>query len=212
MSVREYGLRFDSLARYAPAFVDTMHDRVRRFVGGLDSDYIDACSTAALNDNMDISRIQAFAQRIEDRRHLQYMTERVDRERQKRDRPVVSRGDFQVGPRPQYFIRPPRPPPQQFQGSRFDRQEQSGPGEGSRASGSQQQRGSGQARTSPPCCATCGRMHFGRCRQGSTSCYSCGQEGHGWRNCPTIGQGGIGQSTRSVVGSSSSAQSTGRGF
>jgi len=54
---------------------------VRRFVGGLDSDYIDACSTAELNDNMDISRIQAFAQGIEDRRHLQYMTERVDSER-----------------------------------------------------------------------------------------------------------------------------------
>ena len=53
-------------------------------------------------------------------------------------------------------------------------------------------------------------MHFGRCRQGSTGCYSCGQEGHGWRNCPTIGQGGTGQSTRSTVGSSSSAQSIGR--
>ena len=80
MSVREYGLRFDSLARYAPTFVDTMHDRVHRFVGGLDSDYIDACYTVALNDNMDISRIQAFAQGIEDHRHLQYMSERVERE------------------------------------------------------------------------------------------------------------------------------------
>ena len=58
MSVREYGLRFESLARYALAFVDTMHDRVvRRFVGELNSDYIEACSTAALNDNMDILRI-----------------------------------------------------------------------------------------------------------------------------------------------------------
>ena len=94
MSVQEYGLRFDSLARYAPAFVDTMHDRVRRFVGGLDSDYIKACSTATLNDNMDISRIQAFAQGIEDRRHLQYTSERVERERQKRARPAGSQGDF----------------------------------------------------------------------------------------------------------------------
>ena len=98
MSVREYGLRFDSLARYAPAFVDTMHDRVRRFVGGLHSDYIDACSTAALNDNMDISRIQAFAQGIEDRRHQQYMSERVERERQKRARTAGSQGDSHGGP------------------------------------------------------------------------------------------------------------------
>ncbi|XP_049406245.1 uncharacterized protein LOC125869882 [Solanum stenotomum] len=106
---------------------------------------------------------------------------------------------------------PPRPSPQQFPGSRFDHQEQSSPGEGSRASGLLQQRGSGQARTSLPHCATCGRMHIERCRKGFTSCYSCAQEGHGWRNYRTIGQGGIGQSTRSAVGSSSSAQSIGRG-
>jgi len=80
MSVREYGLIFDSLARYAPAFVDTMHHRVGRSVGGFDSDYIDACSTATLNDNMDISQIQAFAQGIEDHRHLQCISERVERE------------------------------------------------------------------------------------------------------------------------------------
>uniref|UniRef100_M1DDM4 Gag-pol polyprotein n=1 Tax=Solanum tuberosum TaxID=4113 RepID=M1DDM4_SOLTU len=115
-----------------------MHDRVRRFVRGLDSDYIDACSTATLNDNMDISQIPAIAQGIEDRRHLQYMTERVDRERHKRDRPAGSYGFIQGGPRPRYSSRPPRPPPQQFQESRFDRHGQSGPSEGSRASGSQQ--------------------------------------------------------------------------
>ena len=71
------------MARYAPTFVNTMHDRVHRFVGGLDTDYIDACSTVALNDNMDISRIQAFSQSIEDRRHLQYLSERVERETEK---------------------------------------------------------------------------------------------------------------------------------
>ncbi|KAL3337208.1 hypothetical protein AABB24_029721 [Solanum stoloniferum] len=169
-----------------------MHDRVRKFVRRLDSDYIDACSIAALNNNMDISRLQDFAQGIEDRRHLQYMSERGDRERRKRARPVVSQGDFQVGPKPRYSIRPPRPPPQQFQGSRFDRQGQLGTGEGLQASWSQQQRGSGQAKTAPPRCATCSRIHFRRCRQGSPGCYS------------------YGQSTRSV-GSSSSTQSTGRG-
>ncbi|KAK4734014.1 hypothetical protein R3W88_008275 [Solanum pinnatisectum] len=102
-----------------------MHDRVHRFVGGLDSNYIDA---SARNDNMDISRIQAFA----------------------------------------------------------------------------------QVRTTPSRCATCGRMHFERCRMGSTGFYSYGQEGHEWRNCPTIGQGGIGQSTWLVAVSSSSVQSTRR--
>lgn len=55
MSVREHGLRFDSLATHASKFADTMYDRVRRFVGRLDSDYIDACSTTTLNFDMDIS-------------------------------------------------------------------------------------------------------------------------------------------------------------
>uniref|UniRef100_M1DG71 Uncharacterized protein n=1 Tax=Solanum tuberosum TaxID=4113 RepID=M1DG71_SOLTU len=52
-----------------------------------------------------------FAQGIEDRRHIQSMTDRVDRERQKKDRPVGSHGDFQGGLRPRYSSRPPRPTP-----------------------------------------------------------------------------------------------------
>lgn len=43
------------MSRYAPEFVHTMHDMVRRFVGGLDKDYINVCSTATLNDNIDNS-------------------------------------------------------------------------------------------------------------------------------------------------------------
>ncbi|KAH0682752.1 hypothetical protein KY285_020264 [Solanum tuberosum] len=61
-----------------------MHDRVHRFVGGIDSDYIEACSTAALNDKLDISR--------------------VSRERQKRPRPADSQGDFQGGPDPDILL------------------------------------------------------------------------------------------------------------
>lgn len=56
-----------------------MHDRVQRFVGGLDSNYIYACYTVALNDNIDIWQILSFAQGIEDLRHLQYMAERVEK-------------------------------------------------------------------------------------------------------------------------------------
>lgn len=44
-----------------------MPDRVGRFVAGLDSDYINACSTGALNDNMETLRIHALEQDIKDR-------------------------------------------------------------------------------------------------------------------------------------------------
>lgn len=55
MSVREYALRFDSLIRYALDLIDMMKSRVHRSIEGLTSDYIEACTTAALSDTMDIS-------------------------------------------------------------------------------------------------------------------------------------------------------------
>lgn len=48
MSFPEYGLRFDSFARYAPVFVETIWASVHWFVAGLASDYIGACTTTAL--------------------------------------------------------------------------------------------------------------------------------------------------------------------
>lgn len=68
MSVREYSLRFDSLARHAPTIVDTMRARIHRFVVGLDPYLIGDCTTTSLNENMDISRIQAYAQNVEGRK------------------------------------------------------------------------------------------------------------------------------------------------
>ncbi|XP_033513864.1 uncharacterized protein [Nicotiana tomentosiformis] len=68
MSVREYSLQFDSLARYAPSIVAEMSDRVHRFVVGLGPHLINECFTAALLDGMDISRIQAYAQNLEDQK------------------------------------------------------------------------------------------------------------------------------------------------
>lgn len=47
-----------------------MHDTVHIFVGGLYLDYIDACYTIPVYDNIDISWIRAFAQVIEDHTQL----------------------------------------------------------------------------------------------------------------------------------------------
>ncbi|XP_059292252.1 uncharacterized protein LOC132045703 [Lycium ferocissimum] len=48
--------------------VAEMEDRVYRFMVGLGPHLIDKCTTAALQPGMDISRIQAYAQNMEDRK------------------------------------------------------------------------------------------------------------------------------------------------
>ena len=61
MSVREYSLHFNSLDRYAPNVIATMKDIVHRYVDRLDPYMVRDCTIAALNKDMDIERIQAFA-------------------------------------------------------------------------------------------------------------------------------------------------------
>ncbi|XP_047249949.1 uncharacterized protein LOC124885740 [Capsicum annuum] len=46
---------------------------------------------------------------------------------------------------------------------------------------------SNQPNRSP--CTRCGRDHEGKCMWGQKSYYGCGQEGHGFRDCPHTRQG-----------------------
>ncbi|XP_070050006.1 uncharacterized protein [Nicotiana tomentosiformis] len=71
MSVREYNLQFDSLARYAPTIVVKMEDRVHRFVMGLEPHFFNDCISVSLQPGMDISRIQAYALGVEERKQNQ---------------------------------------------------------------------------------------------------------------------------------------------
>ncbi|XP_070032401.1 uncharacterized protein [Nicotiana tomentosiformis] len=68
MSVQEYSLQFDSLARYAPIIVSKMEDRVHRFMMGLEPHLLNDCISVSLQVDMDISRIQAYAQGVEERK------------------------------------------------------------------------------------------------------------------------------------------------
>ncbi|XP_060170515.1 uncharacterized protein LOC132601452 [Lycium barbarum] len=83
--------------------------------------------------------------------------------------------------------------------------------ESSRASGSQQQRGSGQM--GPPLlrCDNNEHGHYERFQLGSNVCYACGQQGHMMRDCLNKGQGRMAQLSGSIAGSSSSGHSTMRG-
>ena len=108
MSVREYSLKFNSLARYAPNVVATMGDRVHRYVDSLDSYLVRDCTIASLNKDMDIARMQAFAQKLEDQRQRR-RTQESETGHSKRARSMgqftPSQGEF----RPRFFNRPPRP-------------------------------------------------------------------------------------------------------
>ena len=66
MSMKEYSLRFNSLSRYAPKVVATIDDKVHQYVDRLDLYLVRDCTIATLNKDIDIARIQAFAQKMED--------------------------------------------------------------------------------------------------------------------------------------------------
>ncbi|XP_070004325.1 uncharacterized protein [Nicotiana sylvestris] len=94
MSVREYSMQFNSLARYAPTIVADMSDRVHQFVSGLGAHLINECTTASLNQGMDIARIQSYAQGLEDRKRQQRANREHNRGQQKRVRFIVHHYNF----------------------------------------------------------------------------------------------------------------------
>ncbi|XP_049399854.1 uncharacterized protein LOC125863927 [Solanum stenotomum] len=125
MTVRDYSHKFNSLARYALDIAHTMRARVHRYVDGLADYLIRDCRVASLSDDVDIFRIQAFAQTIEDLSKRICDTRR-DREQSKKARTIGSyrephvRGDLAqpsgstVASSPS--VRGPRPGPQFTQG------------------------------------------------------------------------------------------------
>ncbi|XP_060172210.1 uncharacterized protein LOC132603251 [Lycium barbarum] len=211
-SVREYNMEFDSLARYAPAIVADMADRMHRYVMGLDRYLIDGCMAVALQTDMDIARLQAYALGMEDRHRADYSSRDRDRRPPKRARFAVYSGNSRGGqPQQQQSGRHPPPSgrgtPPQFTGRRSEGVGYSGAGPSSRASGSQLNRGSSsQMRPPRPLCSYCGRQHPGECFRATGACFVCGRQGHQMRDCPARGgTGSSAQSTGSAGGSSSAS-------
>ena len=60
MRVREYILKFNSMARYASNVEDTMEDKDHRYANRLDSYIVSKYIIASLNKDMDIARMQDF--------------------------------------------------------------------------------------------------------------------------------------------------------
>ncbi|XP_059292320.1 uncharacterized protein LOC132045752 isoform X2 [Lycium ferocissimum] len=206
MSAREYSLQFNSLARYAPTMMADMGDRVHRFVSGLGPHLFKDCLTASLQAGMDIARIQAHAQNLEGKQPPQRGDRDVDRRQNKRDRSMGESSEYKGGSRQNYSSHSVQsvtsvPPRVASQG--YDFSSHTGPDQSFTESGSRYRGDYSQRRPPAPRCSQCGRLHSGRCLQGSDACYACGQVGHMMRDCPSM-SGRVGtQPTRSVAGSSS---------
>ncbi|XP_070047123.1 uncharacterized protein [Nicotiana tomentosiformis] len=78
--------------RYAPTIVSKMEDPVHRFVMGLEPHFLNDCMSVTLQPGMDISRIQAYAQGVEERKQKQRADREHDRVQSKRARSSVPSG------------------------------------------------------------------------------------------------------------------------
>ncbi|XP_070037776.1 uncharacterized protein [Nicotiana tomentosiformis] len=209
MSVWEYSLQFDSLARYAPTIASKMEDQVHRFMMGLEPYFLNDCMSVSLQQDMDISRIQAYAQGIEERKQKQRADREYDRAQNKRVRSLGLSGELRSGQRQEYSRYPAQPSanaPPQFAGKRIDRSTYLGPCHNSKASSSQYKGESSQIRPPLPRCAQCGKQYVGQCCMGLGVCYTCSYPGHVMRDYPTRGDASIVQPTGFVVGLSSSVR------
>ncbi|XP_070032430.1 uncharacterized protein [Nicotiana tomentosiformis] len=170
-----------------------MEDQVHRFVMGLEPHMLNDCMSVSLQPGMDISRIQVYAQGVEERKQNQRADREHDRGQSKKAKSSGPYGEFLGGQRKQYPIYPTQPSasaPPQFADRRFDRSIYLGPSQNSRASSSQYRGESSQIRPPLPRCAQCGKQHAGQCLVRLGVCYTCGYPGHIMRDCPTRGGAG----------------------
>nr|XP_033512009.1 uncharacterized protein LOC117276753 [Nicotiana tomentosiformis] len=207
MSVRDYNMQFNSLAKYAPLVVAKTSDRVHRFVGCLGSHLINECTIVSLSANMDITRIQAYAQILEDRKRQQQDVREHDLRQHKRARATgnmgESRGDF----RPPSSLHPSYPLANviiQSHGQHRDRTTHFGQGQNPRGQSSQYSGDPSKMKPPTSHCGRCGRNHFGICLLSSDICYSCGHPGHIMRFCLVRNVGNMMPPTGSALASPSS--------
>nr|XP_033514145.1 uncharacterized protein LOC117278793 [Nicotiana tomentosiformis] len=168
MRVWEYHMRFARLSKYAIYMLPTMETRVRRFVHGLRPLVINEAATAALNSDLNYSKMVVFAQAIETHK----LKNKMERERRSKVRSacifggssgggVGGRSVFRgrsLGPSQSFaqssVSAPPSGPGQQ-QGNHFR------PSQGNKGSYQHGQSGGRFHQHRRPPCPRCRKMHFG---------------------------------------------------
>ena len=66
MSVHEYTLKFNQLARYAPEMIRNMRAQMRKFASGLSDNIVIECQGAMLNRDMDFASLPVHMQQVKE--------------------------------------------------------------------------------------------------------------------------------------------------
>ncbi|KAG5575756.1 hypothetical protein H5410_055890 [Solanum commersonii] len=159
------------MSGYATEMVVDIMSRMSLFVAGLSRLSRKVGQAAMLIGDMDISWLMVYVQRVEEEKL-------INREELKNKRAKTGNESGQK-----------KKPAQSSAGALAPRNKGEYNGQNSRAKPAYSQGSVVQWGSKPPACAKCGRNHSGICREGSTSCFKCGQTEHFMRKCPTNKQG-----------------------
>ncbi|XP_068316274.1 uncharacterized protein [Pyrus communis] len=177
MTANEYYRRFTDMSRYHPDVAGNPAEMLRRFRLGTKKKWRSMATTTHCDTYQDFYKILL---RIEDSENMPSKSEEEEKDgNQKKD--DKGKGQASLGPRrTQNFKRGGSSSSSSSGGLSVI-----GQGRGGRfAGGARGQRQGDGGRGRAPVCRRCNNRHFGECKRGSSSCFTCGQMGHRAANCP----------------------------
>lgn len=71
MNVKKYAMKFTQLSLYAPELVSNMRSRRRKFASGLSIDLVPESKCVILNNDINLSKLVVYIQKVEDEKKKQ---------------------------------------------------------------------------------------------------------------------------------------------